>query len=166
MRVAAIYDVHANLPALQAVLAEVAAFDPDLIVFGGDLFDGPMPRETIQLVRRVVQRRFVRGNGERLLLEHYARDGPPPGEKEAADYWCAKQLTPDERDFIARSAEDSFSLDIPTLGATFFCHGSPRSVEEIITPRNALRRRAPGSDGHRCQCRRLRSHPHPGRAYG
>ena len=40
-RVAAIYDVHSNLPALQAVLAELQSINPDLIVVGGDVVAGP-----------------------------------------------------------------------------------------------------------------------------
>jgi len=48
MRVAAIYDIHANLPALEAVLQEVLQADVDQIVVGGDVVPGPMPSETIQ----------------------------------------------------------------------------------------------------------------------
>ena len=47
MRVAAIYDVHGNLPALEAVLAEVRQAAVDLVVVGGDVLPGPMPRETL-----------------------------------------------------------------------------------------------------------------------
>jgi predicted phosphodiesterase len=47
MRVAAIYDIHGNLPALDAVLADIARAAVDLVVVGGDVLPGPMPRETI-----------------------------------------------------------------------------------------------------------------------
>ena len=47
MRVAALYDIHANLPALEAVLEEVREARVDLVVFGGDVVPGPMIRETL-----------------------------------------------------------------------------------------------------------------------
>jgi Icc-related predicted phosphoesterase len=47
MRVAALYDVHGNLPALEAVLEVLERDQPDAIVFGGDIIAGPMPRETL-----------------------------------------------------------------------------------------------------------------------
>ena len=46
-RVAAIYDIHANLPALEAVLQEVRHAYVDHVVIGGDVLPGPMPRETL-----------------------------------------------------------------------------------------------------------------------
>jgi 3',5'-cyclic AMP phosphodiesterase CpdA len=47
VRIAALYDIHANLPALEAVLAEVEAAAPDLVVIGGDVAAGPLPGETL-----------------------------------------------------------------------------------------------------------------------
>ena len=50
MRVAALYDIHGNLPALEAVLADVAREGVDAIVIGGDIAAGPpQPREVIEL---------------------------------------------------------------------------------------------------------------------
>ena len=52
MRIAALYDLHGNLPALEAVPAEVERESVDEIVFGGDIASGPpFPRETVELVR-------------------------------------------------------------------------------------------------------------------
>ena len=53
MRVAALYDVHGNAHALDAVLRDVEREAVDWVVFGGDIFAGPFPRETIALVRSV-----------------------------------------------------------------------------------------------------------------
>ena len=50
MRVAALYDIHANLPALEAVVAEPAVMAADLVVVGGDVLAGPMPIETLALL--------------------------------------------------------------------------------------------------------------------
>ena len=65
MRIAALYDVHGNLPALEAVLAELERELVDEVVFGGDLTWGPLPRETLELVRSVDNASFVRGNADR-----------------------------------------------------------------------------------------------------
>ncbi|MGH3128553.1 MAG: metallophosphoesterase family protein, partial [Gaiellaceae bacterium] len=68
MRVAALYDVHGNAPALAAVLEEVEREAPDLVVFGGDLTWGSLPRETLALVRTLeIPARFVRGNADRMV---------------------------------------------------------------------------------------------------
>jgi Icc-related predicted phosphoesterase len=48
MQVAAVYDIHGHLPALEAVLAEIGRLDPDIILFGGDLAAGPLPGETLE----------------------------------------------------------------------------------------------------------------------
>ena len=65
MRVAALYDVHGNLPALEAVLADVERETVDLVLAGGDVVWGPMPRETLSLLRGLGERaRFIRGNAD------------------------------------------------------------------------------------------------------
>src|SRR4051812_22209434 len=70
MRIAALYDIHGNLPALDAVLADVQAADAELIVIGGDVVPGPLPRETLdRLLRLDTPTRFIRGNGDRVVRE-------------------------------------------------------------------------------------------------
>ena len=69
MRVAAIYDIHANLPALEAVLQDLRRAEVDHIVVGGDVFPGPMPRETIKhLLDLDIPVQFIHGNGDREVL--------------------------------------------------------------------------------------------------
>jgi predicted phosphodiesterase len=65
-RVAALYDIHGNLPALTAVLAETDALEPDAIVVGGDVASGPMPVETLDALR-ARGALFVRGNADLVL---------------------------------------------------------------------------------------------------
>jgi predicted phosphodiesterase len=77
MRVAALYDVHGNLPALTAVLAEVDGLGADTIVVGGDVASGPMPVETLDTLR-ARDARFVRGNADRVLDLRGANDGGSP----------------------------------------------------------------------------------------
>jgi hypothetical protein len=52
VRVAALYDIHGNLPALEAVLADDAFADADAVVLGGDVASGPMPAEVLDRLRR------------------------------------------------------------------------------------------------------------------
>ena len=66
MRVAALYDIHGNLPALEAVLDEIACDPVDLVIVGGDVMPGPMPRESLERLQSLgVPARFIRGNGDR-----------------------------------------------------------------------------------------------------
>jgi putative phosphoesterase len=132
VRVAALYDVHGNLPALEAVLAEVETVGVDLVVFGGDVALGPLPNETIAALRALGDRaRFVRGNTDRGLVRIV--DGALSPENGHLDEgWVAECLSRDDRDFLA-SFEEQIVLDVDGLGATRFCHGSPRSDEEILT---------------------------------
>jgi predicted phosphodiesterase len=116
MRIAALHDIHGNLPALEAVLADVDRDPVDAIVCGGDVVLGPQPAECLDAMRSRGAR-FVRGNCERLVL---ARDGEPSA-------WCHDRLDDDARAFLA---------DLPTtvsLDGVLFCHGSPRSDDEILT---------------------------------
>ena len=109
MRVAALHDVHGNLPALEAVLAEVVSLGVDRIVCGGDVVAGPFPQAALELLLRH-DAQFLRGNADRKLSE-----------------WVAAQLDPLSRDFLA---------GLPTTvsaGGVLYCHGSPRSDEEILT---------------------------------
>ncbi|WP_456424984.1 metallophosphoesterase, partial [Rhodocaloribacter sp.] len=77
-RVAALYDIHGNLPALEAVLRDVRKASVDQVVVGGDVLPGPMPRETLAALEHLDRPvRFIRGNGEREVLA--AREGVHTG---------------------------------------------------------------------------------------
>lgn len=73
MRVAAIYDIHGNLPALEAVLQEIRLAEVDHVVVGGDVLPGPMPRESLTcLLDLEVSVQFILGNGDREVLAQMA----------------------------------------------------------------------------------------------
>jgi predicted phosphodiesterase len=127
-RVAVLSDVHGNAVALEAVLAEVRHAAPELVVFGGDLTWGPQPRETLELVAAIeLPTAFVRGNAERALLE-------PEEEPTERAVWLRAQHSDDDLAFLSTFAP-SISVEIEGLGRTYVCHGSPRSDEEIVTPK-------------------------------
>ena len=137
--VAALYDVHGNLPALEAVLQHVAALEIDHIVFGGDVVLGPMPRETLRTARGHSGRvAFIRGNCDRLVVA--AADGLLPANlpKDVARSiaWCAGQLAPDDIAFL-RDFPESVAIEVDGLGPVRFVHATARSDEELFTIRTA-----------------------------
>ena len=136
MKIAAIYDIHGNLPALEAVLREIDQADADLILVGGDFITGPMPQATLERLLQLGDRiHFIRGNCEREVVAAFDGllvDPNMPAEVQEMTSWSAKQLKRDQRDFLAALPEH-FSIHVEGPGDVLFCHGSPRSDEEIIT---------------------------------
>ena len=141
VRVAALYDVHGNLPALEAVLAEVERGKVDLVVVGGDVAIGPMPRECVARLRALGGRAlFVRGNGDREIATV-----PDDGDGDlwaARTRWSAGQLDDADQEFLA-GLPGTQSVRVRGLGRVLFCHGSPRDDEEIVTALTTEERLAP-----------------------
>jgi len=133
MRIAALYDIHANLHALDAVLAEVDAVRPDSILIGGDVALGPMPAETLaRLAERGDRVRFIRGNCDREIAAALETPLDETNIWKVRTHWCAERLDASQRELLSRLSETAI-LDVDELGPVLFCHGSPRSDEEIIT---------------------------------
>jgi putative phosphoesterase len=121
VRVAAISDIHGNLPALEAVLADIERENVDRVVVVGDTISGPWPAEVFD---RLVEADalVVRGNVDRLALE---------GGELAIGEWSADRLG----DRRAQVAEWPLTarLVIDGLGAVLVCHATPTSDEPIYT---------------------------------
>jgi predicted phosphodiesterase len=131
--VAVLADVHGNAVALDAVLREVSAEEPDLVVFGGDLTWGPLPEETVALAQPLAASAiFVRGNAERALAEAAARGSAERDDLTARERWMLERHSAPAHVFLASFVETAV-VDIRGLGPVRFCHGSPRSDEELIT---------------------------------
>ena len=132
MRVAALYDIHGNLPALEAVLEEVERESVDLIVVGGDVASGPMPVETLGLLRALGDRvRFVRGNADRVL-DFVGGTGGDLELWQQSRLWVAERLRDENLGFLASLPLDVI-VDVDGLGPVRFCHGAPGSDEDTIT---------------------------------
>jgi putative phosphoesterase len=123
LNVAALYDVHGMPAALAPVLAEVEQEGVDTIVFGGDLFLGPFPAETLELVRSV-DAQYVRGNCDR----------------EPSD-WVVSQLDAEAVEW-ARSWPATVALD-----GVLYCHATPQSDLPILTDASPEERFAEALDG-------------------
>jgi predicted phosphodiesterase len=129
-RVAALYDIHGNLPALEAVLAEVSRSGVDRIVVGGDVLPGPMPRETLErLLALDVPIDFIQGNGDREVI---APTGTVPEAHQSSLRWNAGQLTPAHVALIS-SWPPTVRVSIDGIGDVLFCHATPRNDTEIFT---------------------------------
>jgi predicted phosphodiesterase len=132
--IAVFADVHGNLPALEAVLADIERQDVDEVLVGGDLVGrGPQGSE---VVRRVRERgwRSIGGNHEEYLLS-FRREQVPAEWLHTAEWsasrWMAAQLHQEDVDYIASLP---FSTTASTRPGLRLVHGSPRSCNEGIGP--------------------------------
>jgi putative phosphoesterase len=135
MRIAALYDIHGNLPALEAVLAEIHREKVDQILIGGDVLPGPMPRETLAaLLRLEIPVQLIRGNGDRVVLAERAGEEIPevPEQAREAVRWTARQLDAEHERWIAGWPK-TLRIEIPGLGDVLFCHATPRNDTDIFT---------------------------------
>jgi predicted phosphodiesterase len=135
MRVAAIYDIHGNLPALEAVLQEIRQAEVDQIVVGGDVFPGPMAVETLRcLLDLDLPVQFIQGNGDREVLAQRAgiETGAVPEPFREVMRWSAQQLQPEDAQRIA-GWPPTLRVEVPGLGEVLFCHATPQSDTEIFT---------------------------------
>ena len=146
MRVAALYDIHANLPALEAVLAEVRNAGVDRVLVGGDVVPGPMPRETLELLLGLdTPMYFICGNGELAVLAQ-----AEAGDPDAVTYWgtaSGEPLPEPQREVLRWTASElpgghlallegwpgTREIDVGGVGRVLFCHGTPRSECECFT---------------------------------
>lgn len=146
MRIAGLYDIHGNLPALEAVLEEVRRAHVDQIVVGGDVLPGPMPGESLALLFGLdIPVKYIQGNGDLAVL---AQIGAP--DPDAVSYWgttsgeplpeplrkvlrwTAEQIHP-QYDHVLWRWPKTLRIEIPGLDEVLFCHGTPRSETESFT---------------------------------
>jgi putative phosphoesterase len=124
VRVAAISDIHGNLPALEAVLADVDREDVGEIVVVGDTVSGPWPVEVLDLIE-ARRAKIVHGNVDREVVNRSDRYGP-------LAVWCADRLGNARLETVS-AWPTTFELDVDGLGHVFFCHSTPSSDEPIYT---------------------------------
>ena len=132
MQIATLYDIHGNLPALEAVLAEVP--EAATIVVGGDVVSGnEHPAETLARLRALGDRvRWLRGNADRELMP--GEEGlAPPGSLDAT----RAALTQEELEFL-HGLPPTVQID-----RILFCHATPRNDVDVFTERTPEDRVAP-----------------------
>ena len=134
-RIAAIYDIHGNLPALEAVLAEIRREGVEEVVVGGDVLPGPLPVETLDLLLALdLSVAFLRGNGDRAVLEERAGidSGALPAQAREIVRWTARQISDEQAERLA-AWPATLRRAVDGLGEVLFCHATPRSDTEIFT---------------------------------
>ena len=128
-KLAVLYDVHGNLAALDAVVAEAEAAVVEGYVLGGDYATfGPWPRETVERLEELPVEAWVRGNVDRWLVE-------PPEVPEAArplvEAAVKAALAALSEEQVARLHALPAEADVDGL---LYCHASPRSDVESFAP--------------------------------
>jgi putative phosphoesterase len=149
MRAAALYDIHGNLPALEAVLQDIRQAGVDHVVVGGDVVPGPMPRETIAcLLDLDIPVQFIQGNGDRIVLAQMrgAESREVPEQFRDGIRWNARQLDVTHERLLA-SWPLTIRLEIRELGDVLFCHATPRNDSEIFTRLTTEERLQPVFEG-------------------
>ena len=135
MRAAALFDIHGNIDALDAVLEEVRREQVDLIIVGGDVLPGPMPRDTMtRLLELDIPVRFIHGNGERVIAAQMVGGDiseVPEGFRDVI-HWTAQQLDLQHQALLA-SWPPRCHIEIDGLGEVLFCHATPRNDTECFT---------------------------------
>ena len=124
MPVAALSDIHGNLPALEAVLVEIDREGVDEIVVAGDTISGPWPVEVFDILDERGAR-HVRGNADREVIERSDRYGP-------LAVWSAERLG-ERRLAAARSWPLTHGLSVDGVGSVLVCHSTPLSDDPIYT---------------------------------
>jgi predicted phosphodiesterase len=120
-----LYDIHGNLPALEAVLADAREAGIDRWLLGGDYgTPSPWPNETLELLHTLPSATWIRGNGERWLREP---PDDPPVVKEVYERWKG-QVPPDVEEWLYRLPESA------ELDGVLYVHGSPVSDVESFAP--------------------------------
>jgi putative phosphoesterase len=138
---AVVSDIHGNLPALEAVLAELEADDVDELICLGDVALGPQPHETLERVRGLGCPVVV-GNWDAWILEGFPQASEEPWSRfvEQGEWWAGK-LSADDRSFV-RTFQPRVELQLGEAEVACF-HGSPSSYDDMIlatTPHDELLR--------------------------
>jgi diadenosine tetraphosphatase ApaH/serine/threonine PP2A family protein phosphatase len=120
-----LYDIHGNLPALEAVLAEAEVQEVTRWLLGGDYgTPSPWPLETLERLRQLDTATWIRGNGERWLRE------PPEDRPEVMEVY-------DLFTGGLPEAEIDWLYGLPAqaeLDGVLYVHGSPLSDVESFAP--------------------------------
>jgi putative phosphoesterase len=139
MPTAALADIHGNVHALAAVLADARFADAERVIVLGDVIAGTFPAETFDRLVALGDRvRILRGNADRLVLEG----------SDDESRWVYERLGA-ERVSAVGGWPATFAIEVDQLGAVRCCHAIPSDDEEIlmrITPEADLAAALEGTD--------------------
>ncbi len=135
--IAIIADVHGNLAALEAAIADMLRFDVEEVLCLGDVANfGPEPSATIARLRSLEPLTVMGNTDDYLLRTRTAADVANPDERTEGileiEAWCAARLSEDDRAWV-RSFPPTRELDLDGCRVLAY-HGSPRSYDDPVTP--------------------------------
>ena len=122
MKIAVVSDIHGNVLALEAVLADLKLEAPDLVVNLGDCVSGPLWPEETAAILRDTDWPTVRGNHDRIVLDN------PVDKMGPTDAFTVERLSEASRDWLSTTR--------PTIRLTddiFLCHGTPDNDDRYLT---------------------------------
>jgi len=133
--VAALYDIHGNVPALEAVLEEVRRARVDLVVIGGDVLPGPMSAAALTVLSGLdVPVECIHGNGEGIVLAQ--ADGKDisevPEPYRDVIRWDAERMLEQHRVWLS-TWPLTCRIEVRGIGDVLFCHATPRHDNEGFT---------------------------------
>jgi predicted phosphodiesterase len=126
VNVLALYDIHANIDALEAVLADPRAANPDVVLVGGDAVPGPFARATLDRLA-TLDPRWIRGNGEREVAAAFG--GPEPEPDDLARVTAKLTLAEIGPDAAKPLGDLPLTLE---LDGVLYCHATPRKDDEMV----------------------------------
>jgi predicted phosphodiesterase len=130
-KVAVLADIHANLPALEAVLADARAAEAEAFVLLGDIALGPMPQPTLDLLSELGDRAiWVHGNCEREAVTAFD-GGTLPEPNAASAVATAAMMRREDRDRLD-GLPLTVTVTVDGLGPVLFCHATPRRDDEMV----------------------------------
>lgn len=141
LKIAIISDIHANLPALQAVLEDIHAFGADQVYCLGDLTDAaPWHNEVIDLIRSRQIPVIMGNHDERIAFNHPVLPLPKHSKAEQEARYTAinytkDTITPDNKAFLANLPR-FIRLSFPAV-TLLLVHGSARSNDEYLYEQHA-----------------------------
>jgi predicted phosphodiesterase len=148
MRLAVLSDVHGNLLALEAVLADVETQgEPDAYLVLGDLAAFcPWPSETLARLQELPEALFLQGNTDRYIVTGQRPKLPPVRSSEdwaatpaklaeiGANFrWTVERLSYDDYEFL-RDLPTRFDLDVPGYGRVVAVHANAQDDETSLSP--------------------------------
>jgi putative phosphoesterase len=159
MRIAVISDIHGNLIALEAVLADIATKGTDQIVCLGDIASmGPQPRETIEKLRSLENCLVIQGNTDAWCDVKMFDNYVPRTERERRMMeifrWGMERLSQEEVEYLLR-LRPRHEITLGGRDSILFVHGSPRKNNEAMlptTPEDALKEMLDGVEARIIAC--------------
>ena len=137
MKLAALYDIHGNVPALEAVLKECKMAGVDRLIIGGDVLVGPMSATCLDLLNAFeIPSSFIMGNCDEAVIElrKYGKTSKVPARVIDNVTFSARELTDAQIEEVSKWPL-TIRMSLENIGEVLFCHATPENNTDIFTIR-------------------------------